>query len=441
MKVAILTHLEKETTREHDAVVAQVAGALRKGRHKPSVLGVHGDARKLIGGLRRRKPDLVFNLMETFGDTQLGAVGVVGLLDLLGIPYTGDGPGEFYLQEDKALAKKLLAYDKIRCPDFAVFSQDADFETGGNLRPPLFVKPLRMDASIGIDAGSLVHTSVELMDRVRMIQEKVHDSALAEEYIEGREFYVGVLGNGEPLAFPPVEMDFSGLPVGAPHILDSKAKWDEDSPEFQGTKAVMPTLPDELRETAKGGHRRLPGAAGARLRPRGPAPDRVGRGLRHRGERQLLPGGVGRVRDCRRRRGHRVRRPGQPHRGAGSGAPAGSPTTTGDTAGSRSLPVSPPVDVVHRQRRHQRGQSHRRLGFAPGRIGQFQLLGPPRQVTQQLPRPLGKVAGPAVDVRRQRLLQPADQRRGGFRRDPVLEDRRSAPSSPGGNSSAAASAR
>jgi D-alanine-D-alanine ligase len=247
MKVVILTHLEQENSRQHDVVVGQVARALRQGGHRTSVLGVHRDVRKLVGGLRRRKPDLVFNLMETFGDTQLGAVGVAGLLDLLGVPYTGGGPGEFYLQEDKALAKKLLAYDRILCPDFAVFSQDAGFETGGNLRPPLFVKPLRMDASIGIDARSLVRTSIELMDRVRTIQEQVHDSALAEEYIEGREFYVGVLGNSAPLAFPPVEMDFSGLPDGAPHILDSKAKWDEDSAEYQGTKAVMPALPGELR--------------------------------------------------------------------------------------------------------------------------------------------------------------------------------------------------
>jgi D-alanine-D-alanine ligase len=247
MKVAILAYLEHETAREHDVVVGQVARALRKVGHRPSVLGVHGDVRKLVGGLRRRRPDLVFNLMETFGDDQLGAVGVVGLLDLLRIPYTGGGPGEFYLQEDKALTKKLLAYEKILCPDFAVFSQDAGFETGGNLRPPLFVKPLRMDSSIGIDARSLVRTSIELMDRVRTIQEKVHDAALAEEYIEGREFYVGVLGNAAPLAFPPVEMDFSGLPDGAPHILDSKAKWDEDSPEYKGTRAVMPDLPDELR--------------------------------------------------------------------------------------------------------------------------------------------------------------------------------------------------
>jgi D-alanine-D-alanine ligase len=247
MKVTILTYLEHENSREHDVVVGQVARALRKGGHRPSVLGAHGDVHKLVGGLRRRRPDLVFNLMETFGDDQLGAVGVAGLLDLLGVPYTGDGPGEFYLQEDKALTKKLLAYERILCPDFAVFSNGADFETGGNLRPPLFVKPLRMDASIGIDAHSLVRTSIELMDRVRTIQETVHDAALAEEYIEGREFYVGVLGNAAPLAFPPVEMDFSGLPDGAPHILGAKAKWDEGSPEYKGTRAVMPALPDELR--------------------------------------------------------------------------------------------------------------------------------------------------------------------------------------------------
>jgi len=247
MNVTILTYLEDEKAREHDVVADQVAKALRTSGHKPSVLGVHGDLRKLNAGLRRRKPDLIFNLMETFGATQLGAVGLAGLLDLMGIPYTGGGPGEVYLQEDKALTKKLLAYEKIPCPDFAVFSQDADFETGGNLRLPLFVKPLRMDASIGINGKSLVRTSIELMERVRTIQKQVHDSVLAEEYIEGREFYVGVLGNTMPVAFPPMEMDFTALPEGAPHILDAKAKWDEDSPEFRGTRAVMPDLPDELR--------------------------------------------------------------------------------------------------------------------------------------------------------------------------------------------------
>src|SRR3954463_10294680 len=127
--------------------------------------------------------------MEMFGDNLRGDVGVAGLLDLIGIPFTGGGPGELYLREDKGLAKKVLAFDGILYPDFAVFSRD-DLETGGNLRMPLFVKPLKADASIGISGDSLVRDAVSLMKRVVAIQEKFHDSALAEEYIEGREFYV-----------------------------------------------------------------------------------------------------------------------------------------------------------------------------------------------------------------------------------------------------------
>jgi D-alanine-D-alanine ligase len=246
MNITILTHLEREGSHEYDAVVPQVAAALKTLGHKPSVLGTHGDIGKLVRGVRR-KPDLLFNLMETFGDDELGGVAVVGLLDLLGVPYTGGGPGEYYLQEDKALTKKLLAFDQIAYPDFAVFTRDADLETGGHLRMPLFVKPLRMDASIGIDGNSLVRTAREMMERVVMIHDKVKDAALVEEYIEGREFYVGVLGNQDAVAFPPVEMDFSGMPDDAPRILGSKAKWEENSPEYKGTKAVLPELPDELK--------------------------------------------------------------------------------------------------------------------------------------------------------------------------------------------------
>jgi D-alanine-D-alanine ligase len=247
MNITVLTHLEQENDKKHDVVVDQVAAALRAGGHKVSVLGVHADLAKLRRGLLRRKPALVFNLMETFGTNELGAADVAGFLDLLGVPYTGGGPGEIYIQEDKALTKKLLAFDGIRYPEFAVFSPDADLETGGHLRLPLFVKPLRMDASIGIDARSLVHSTREMMERVSFIHQKVHDAALVEEYIEGREFYVGVLGNLEPQAFPPVEMDFSGLPEGAPRVLDSKAKWDRKSPEYKGTRAVLAEVSGEVR--------------------------------------------------------------------------------------------------------------------------------------------------------------------------------------------------
>jgi D-alanine-D-alanine ligase len=247
MQITILTSLESAGSRSYDAVVPQVASALRQGGHKVSILGVYDDLRKLVSGLGRRRPELVFNLLESFGEDTGADVAVAGVLELLRLRYTGGGPGELFLRQDKGLAKKVFAFDNILYPHFAVFGKDADLETAGQLRMPLFVKPLRADASIGIDGDSLVRDAVALMKRVVEIHEKVGDSALVEEYIEGREFYVGVLGNREPQALPPIEMDFSGLPEGAPRVLGSKAKWSPRSAEYKGTQAVLAELPDELR--------------------------------------------------------------------------------------------------------------------------------------------------------------------------------------------------
>jgi D-alanine-D-alanine ligase len=249
VKITILTYLdsEDENSKEYDPVVPQVARTLRRLGHRVSVLGVHGDVKRLIAGLSRRRPELVFNLMEMFGDNVFGDIPVTGLLELLGVRYTGSGPGELYLSQDKGLTKKLLAFENILYPRYAVFSREAAFETGGNLRMPLFVKPLRSDASLGIGGKSLVHDAVALMERVAVIHRELEDSALAEEYIEGREFYVGVLGNAQPKALPPVEVDFTGFPEGVPKVMDSKAKWDERSKEYKGTKSVVANLPDELR--------------------------------------------------------------------------------------------------------------------------------------------------------------------------------------------------
>jgi D-alanine-D-alanine ligase len=113
---------------------------------------------------------------------------------------------------------------------------------------PLFVKPLRMDSSLGIDGSkSLVRNTVELMEQVLRIHRDMKDAALCEEYIDGREFYVGVLGNQEPVAFPPIEIDFSKMPEDAPRVLDAKAKFDESSPEYQGTVPVVAEIDDQLR--------------------------------------------------------------------------------------------------------------------------------------------------------------------------------------------------
>lgn len=247
MKVAILANLEAGR-RDADVVVGQVERALAARGDKVSTIATYDDVEHVLGELRAAKPDLVFNLFESFGDEVIGGqMGVTGLLDLLQLPYTGVGPGEMYLQEDKALAKKLLAYEQVLYPDFAIFAPSAEFETGGKLRMPLFVKPLRMDASIGIDEKSLVRNTQELMERVLRIHKQVGDAALAEEYIEGREIYVGVLGNQLPLVLPPIEMDFSGWPDSSPKIMDNKAKFDTSSDRYQGTRPVVAQLEPELK--------------------------------------------------------------------------------------------------------------------------------------------------------------------------------------------------
>ncbi len=247
MKITVLTYIDSENEKTVDPVVKQVAAALRKKKHKVSILGVHGDVDKLMRGLKRRKPDLVFNLMEMFGDDVCADYPIAALMDIMKVRYTGSGPIELMTTQDKVLSKKVLAFEGIQFPRFAVFSTAANLETGGNLRLPLFVKPSRMDASIGIGKRSLVHDTTTLMKRVVAIHEELGDAALAEEYIQGREFYVGVLGNRDLQALPPIEMDFSGLPPGAPHVAGQEAKWDENSKEYKGTRTVLAQISDELR--------------------------------------------------------------------------------------------------------------------------------------------------------------------------------------------------
>jgi len=261
MRITVLAYSDDEAGKELDDVVAQVAAALREGGHAVKVLPVHASVEQMVAGLREARPDLVFNLIEQFGDDLVGDIGVTGVLDLLGLRYTGCGPGELYLANDKALGKKLLAFEGLLYPKFAVFGGDADLETGGNLRMPLFVKPARMDASIGIDADSLVRDAPSLMKRVAQIHETLGDAALAEEYVDGREINVGVLGNREPQPLPAIEIDFSGFPEGKPHVLDANAKFEEGTPEYGGTKAVIADLPDDvaarLAKTAVAAYRAL----------------------------------------------------------------------------------------------------------------------------------------------------------------------------------------
>ncbi len=253
LRVTVLAYRDPSDG-EVDEVVPRVVRALERNGHHVSVLTVSHDIRRLVDGIRTTDPDLVFNLLEQFGARSIGSdVAAVGVLDLLDVPYTGGGPGEFYLTGDKGLTKKILAFASINFPKFAVFAKGADVNCGGRLQMPLFVKPLRLDASIGIESGAkaVVQSTSDLVRRVGEIHEECDDAALVEEYIEGREFYVGIVGNDDPIAFPPIEMDFSGLPDGFPKVMDAKAKFDRSSAEYHGTHAKVADLSEALAQRLK----------------------------------------------------------------------------------------------------------------------------------------------------------------------------------------------
>jgi D-alanine-D-alanine ligase len=247
VRVTILTYVEAEGSDEIDLVVPQLEAALKAGGHDVSVLATHADLKKLVSGLEKRKPDLVFNVLEEFAGRANGNLAVAGVLDALPIPYTGCSPSEYYLGQDKVLAKKLLAFEHILTPRFAVFGRDQGLETGGNLRLPMFVKPVSMDGSIGIDKRSLVEDATAMMKRVLAIHDELKDDALVEEYIPGREFYVGILGNDHAIALPPIEVDFSALPDTAPRIYCRRAKWEPGTLEHTAIKTRIAEIPDELR--------------------------------------------------------------------------------------------------------------------------------------------------------------------------------------------------
>jgi len=234
-----------------DVVAQQVTEALQQAGHEAAPVLACDDVRELCDQLAKAKPELVFNVLEEFGGKENGNIGVCALLDLLGLRYTGSGPGESYLGQDKAVAKRMLAFENIAYPKFALFSQDQGLETGGNLRMPLFVKPAALDASLGIGQKSLVHDAKGLMERVLAVHNDCKDDALAEEYIAGREFYVGVLGNPEPMALPVIEADFSGLPAGAPQIYDRKAKWEPGSAEYRGTSTKVAEISPSWRHDCR----------------------------------------------------------------------------------------------------------------------------------------------------------------------------------------------
>jgi D-alanine-D-alanine ligase len=216
--------------------VEAVEGALRRLDLQYQLFPLKDDIEGLLRALKAYRLDVVINLCEgAFGDSHL-EMSVPSLLELLGIPYTGSPPLALGLCQNKGLAKDVLKANGIPTPKYIVLE---DFEGWrGGIDYPLFVKPLKEDASLGISMRSLVRDDGELKLQVEYINDRYKQPALVEKYIDGREFNVAILGNEEPEVLPPSEILFEFS--DEPKIVDYSAKWFIESEEYEKTKPVYP---------------------------------------------------------------------------------------------------------------------------------------------------------------------------------------------------------
>ena len=205
-----------------------VVTALRDLGHEVEPLGMLDN----LGVVRRPildwKPHVAFNLLEEFHGVAVYDHHVVSYLELMRQPYTGCNPRGLLIAHDKALSKKILTYHRIATPRFTVFPRGKRPKPPRRLSFPLLVKSVVEDASLGIAQASIVTNQEKLVDRVGFVHEHVESDAMVEEYIEGRELYVGVIGNQRLQTFPVWEMLFAKMPDGVPKIATAKVKFDEE---------------------------------------------------------------------------------------------------------------------------------------------------------------------------------------------------------------------
>ena len=203
-----------------------VVSTLRQASHDVCCIGILDSMAALRTAIKEDKPDIVFNLLEEFDGVVSQDHHVVSYLELLHQPYSGCNPRGLMLSRDKVLSKQLLTYHRIPTPQFMLFARGRKVSPPKALRYPLFVKSATDDASLGISQASVVHDVTSLKDRIAFIHEQNGSDALVEEFIEGREIYVGVYGNERLTVLPPWELNFGSLPADQVAIATHKVKWD-----------------------------------------------------------------------------------------------------------------------------------------------------------------------------------------------------------------------
>ncbi len=224
-----------------------VISCLRQCGHEVRPIGIGDSLTELRTTMADWRPQICFNLLEEFDGIVTYDQHIVAWLELLRQPYTGCNPRGMMLSRDKVLSKQLLAWHRIPTPQFAVFVRGRAIRIPARMRYPLFVKSATEDASLGISQASIVEDAARLRERIAFIHEHTSSDALVEEYVEGREFYVGVIGNDRIRTLPPWEFIFGELKAGRAGIATRKAKWDRAYQARHGiTSDVASDLPDGL---------------------------------------------------------------------------------------------------------------------------------------------------------------------------------------------------
>jgi D-alanine-D-alanine ligase len=214
----------------------EIVKALEKLGHETEILADVKEMKVLREALTNGKPNIVFNQLEEFFGVNIFAHYVLGYFELMHQPYTGCNPASLILGDNKPLQKEILSYHRVPMPRFAIFPRGRIINRPGKLPFPLIVKSTAEHSSLGIAQASVVTSDEKMKERVEFIHENLQTDAMAEEYIEGRELYVAVLGNRRLQTFPIWEMDFGNLPEGSSRIATEKIKWDLEYQKKIGIK-------------------------------------------------------------------------------------------------------------------------------------------------------------------------------------------------------------
>jgi len=266
--------LEAEWKMEYDVIET-----LREQGHDVRVQGIHDDLTPIRVATKEFEPHIVFNLLEAFAGVTTFDQNVVSYLELLRLQYTGCNPRGLVLARDKALSKKLLAYHRIPVPEFTVVRPGRKVALSKRLTFPLIVKSLFFEASTGISQASVVENDEQLARRVQFIHESLGTAAIVEQFIEGRELYVGVLGNERLEVFPVWEMSFAKMPENRWRIATERVKWSTQYQKRNGisTNAAVldPEAADRIQRIARRTYRALDLSGYARIDLRMTAEGRV----------------------------------------------------------------------------------------------------------------------------------------------------------------------